>query len=110
MPIGPSPSGSHRSIRRVQGLKQAVRPGQRGGYPAVVVRRRLQPGTGSDNDVRRGHRLIAGIAPATAVDLPAVGSVQEQPPRAGRGAEVVSPAHQRKDDRPQGRALVRQLA
>ncbi|HJZ00032.1 MAG TPA: hypothetical protein VJ305_04875 [Streptosporangiaceae bacterium] len=39
-----------------------MRPGQRGGYPAIVIRRRLEPGTRDDDDVRRGHRSAAGTA------------------------------------------------
>jgi Enoyl-CoA hydratase/isomerase len=79
-----------------------VWPGQRGRYPAVVVGRRLESGTGGHDGVRRRHRPPAGIAQRGPVDLPAVGGVPEQPPRAGRGAEFVSPAHQGQDDWPQG--------
>src|SRR6202050_3501008 len=96
-PIRRSRSGSCGSICRAQGLQQPVRPGQRGGYPAVVVRWRLEPGAGGDDGVGRGHRLAAGVAAARPVDLPAVGGVLEQPPWAARGAIVVSPAHQGQD-------------
>ena len=89
-------SGSHR-VCRAQGLKQPVRPGQRGGYPAVVGLRRLKPGTRGDNSVRRGHRPIAGITPAPLVDLPAVGGVPEQPPRAARGVSTQNTAHRLPD-------------
>jgi integrase/recombinase XerD len=72
-----SRSGNCGSTCRAQGLQHPVRPGQLGGYPAVVVRRWLEPGTGDDDGVGCGHRRAAGIAPAPPVDLPAIGSVPE---------------------------------
>src|ERR1700735_3720021 len=79
-------SGGRGGAGRAQGLQQPVRSGQGGGYPAVI--RRLEPGTGDDDDVRGWHWCAAPIAAPPAVDLPVVGRVPEQPPRPARSAEV----------------------
>ena len=46
-----------------------MRPGQRGGYPAIVIRRRLEPGTAC------GHPVPAGQLHVTEDALTAPGSL-----------------------------------
>jgi hypothetical protein len=53
---GPTRSRDRGSISRAQGLQRPVWSGQRGGYPPVVVRRRLESGT-------RGRRRCPPRAP-----------------------------------------------
>ena len=108
-PVSLSQSGNRGSVCRAQRLQQPVRPGQRGGYPAVVVSRRLEPGTGGDDGVRRGYRHAAGIAPADRSTCPLSAACRKSRRGPPGGAEVVPPAHQGQDDWPQGCALVGQL-
>jgi hypothetical protein len=75
-PVSPSRSRGRGSICRVQRLQQPVRPGQRGGYPAVVVCRRLEPGTGGDDNVRAlrsGKRHVSPRPTARAWRHPSAG-------------------------------------
>ena len=57
-------------MRYPQGLQQPVRPGQRGGYPAVVVRRRLEALTG-----RFGSAVLGGVL-RIATQLEADGTIR----------------------------------
>src|ERR1700683_830608 len=68
-PVSPGRSRNRGRVCRPQGLEQPVRPGQRGGDPAVAVGWRLEPGAGGDGGVRGGYRLAAGVAAAARVDL-----------------------------------------